>query len=296
MEGLRPPDGEIKVDENLDLYSLPREKRPPTEKTPSSIKELAETRQKLLETTALLSHPEFQRELYQFSKAIAEFIHRKQIPHTVLLDRSARPIYVGVIEYWRRRYQEEPLPQIHFVNPDGFKAANRLGVQQMLKVATDSMLKQDVVYNPFDMRESSEIIEEFQRTYHRLYADRDKPVLIMDVCSHSGEAIRHVKTIFQEAGFSNLAVATVSPPDDPNNDVVDLVISDREATAGCYPFGHDTMVTKNIKRTYSDPNPAWGAHQLAGTLRRNIKKVVGECYKLDHQQVTLQRQLKTQHF
>lgn len=60
---------------------------------------------------------EARRDIYKYSKALAEYIRNNKIENLILPDTSARPVYVGLFEYLSKKYPEEKKPNTYFINP-----------------------------------------------------------------------------------------------------------------------------------------------------------------------------------
>jgi hypothetical protein len=57
-------------------------------------------------------YPDERRELFNFSKAIAEYLRSEGISNLIIIDRSSRPLYIGVREYLRSRNPNEKMQNI----------------------------------------------------------------------------------------------------------------------------------------------------------------------------------------
>lgn len=66
--------------------------------------------------------PERRHDIYEFSKGVTAYLHDEKVPNIILIDRSPRPIWVGIDEYWKQNYKDEQRPNIYFVNPEGFNS------------------------------------------------------------------------------------------------------------------------------------------------------------------------------
>lgn len=51
---------------------------------------------------------------------MSRYLHDQNVPNMIFLDRSPRPLWVGIDEYWKENYNHKPRPSIYFVNPSGF--------------------------------------------------------------------------------------------------------------------------------------------------------------------------------
>ncbi|NTW14252.1 MAG: hypothetical protein HGA31_04455 [Candidatus Moranbacteria bacterium] len=216
------------------------------------------------------------RELFEFSKAVAEYLRSENIPNLVILDRSSRPLYIGVREYLRSMYPDEPLPNIYFLNPKGFKNREDLTRDEIMGIMMDSAFKEDVVEGPNTIRSQGEILDEFHETYKRLLDDKDKPVLMFDTCIHSGDSVRYIKKAFDEAGFSDLRIGAINPADPDSGIRTDFYVTTREAEKGCYPFDQDRIIEKTFNHVYSRATDNQERRQQSIRLRREIQMIIRE--------------------
>jgi hypothetical protein len=150
-------------------------------------------------------------EVFSFSKAIAEHLHDNGIEDLVIVDRSSRPLYIGVMEYWKSAYPDERRPGIYFVNPKGFKDKDTLPREELWRANREAALKGDLSESDTNARTRLEIDAEFAEAYPKLMADRDKEVLIFDTCIHSGDTLASVVESFRRMGFKNVQVGSVNP-------------------------------------------------------------------------------------
>ncbi len=75
--------------------------------------------------------PRERQELFNYSRAIAEYLRAEDISNLVIIDRSSRPLYVGVREYLHLQYPDEEMPNMYFMNPKGFKAKEDLTSEEI---------------------------------------------------------------------------------------------------------------------------------------------------------------------
>lgn len=216
--------------------------------------------------------PEAREEVFQFSKAIAEYIKDNEVKNLVIADRSSRPLYVGVMEYWRKVFPNDPMPGIFFVNPKGFKDRESHTTQELQ--ATNYFLRDDAV-EPIDKaRTQKDIMIEFRTAYPRLFQDQDKPVLIFDTCIHSGDTLDSVVKTFKKSGFENVIVGSVNPGDQGSKVKTDFYITTKEPEQGCYPFDRDRMIEKTFEHVYSRPTTDQRKKELGIELREEIREIM----------------------
>ncbi len=132
--------------------------------------------------------------IYEFSSGLAKYLHDQNIPNVIFLDRSPRPLWVGLDEYWKLNYKKEkPRPNIYFVNPDAFDVVERATSEE-----TEDSLIADKIF--FSLTGESRILEKakkldqetrdlFTESYFNLRKDKDKTIAVFDNCIHSGKTI-----------------------------------------------------------------------------------------------------------
>lgn len=215
-------------------------------------------------------------ELFEYSKTVAEHLRDGKFADLVLIDRSSRPLYVGVMEYWRRKYPKEKMPGIYFMNPKGFKAKEDLSEEEIAQIAMECAMKGDAEEVP-QARSREEIMKDLEDTYKLLFKDKEKPVLVFDSCIHSGKTLAPVKETLEAAGFTDLEIGSVNPTDSFSAKVkTDFYITSRRPEKGCYPFDRDRIIEKTFNRVYSQKNADPKARARAIRLREEIKKVMQE--------------------
>lgn len=216
------------------------------------------------------------RELVQYCASIAEYLKSEDIPNLIVTDRSARPLYVGVMEYLKAKYPDKKQPNIKFMNPKGFKAWDRMTPQELENVAMDAYFKGDAGESTDQARSQEEIVEELQQVYRELMKDKDKPVMVFDTCIHTGKSLKPMIDALEEAGFSDIRVGAVTPSDPGSRVETDFHITEEVPTKGCYPFDKDRIVEKTFDHVYSRRSPDPDDRKRAAALRKEIRAIVQE--------------------
>lgn len=216
------------------------------------------------------------KELFECCKDLTEHLHEYEIPNLVIIDRSSRPVYVGVMEYWRDKYPDEKMPGIYFMNPKGFKSKEKLTEEELAMVAEDCMLKGDLLEDHQKARTEAEIIAEVQETYQRLFEDRDKPLLVFDSCIHSGDTLSPVKDVLEKAGFTKMEIGSVNPSDRHSAVRADYFITRERPEKGCYPFDRDRLIEKTFDHVYSKRAENPRAAEVSRELREEIRRIMKE--------------------
>ena len=219
--------------------------------------------------------PEARREVFEFSKAIAEYLEKEGIKDLVIVDRSSRPLYIGVREYWDKKFRGKQRPGIYFINPKGFESRDVLSLEEA------DINKKYSYETVGQVREKEEIIAEFERVYPKLVADKNKPILIFDTCIHSGDTLVKVVEIFKEMGFSDVRIGAVNPADRLSKVKKDFFITTSRPERGCYPFDRDRMIEKTFEHIYSRRVTDTRKIAAGVEIRREIKKIMEENLESD---------------
>lgn len=219
---------------------------------------------------------EARKQLFEFTEKIVDYLRKEKISNLVIVDRSSRPLYVGVREYWQKKYPQEKKPNILFVNPNGFKAREDLTEDEIEELINECDFKLDAVETPDQVRPKERIIKEFHEKYKLLVADKEKPVLIFDSCIHSGDTLLPMKKIFKESGFTDLRIGSVGPADRGSSVKDDFHLTTQRPVQGCYPFNRDFMVEKTFSSSASKPTKIEERRARSIRLRKEIKKIMNE--------------------
>jgi hypothetical protein len=215
-------------------------------------------------------------EIYQFSKSIAEYLKGKNVKNLVIADKSARPLYLGVMEYWREEYPNIPMPNIYFVNPKGFKSTDEFSRKELERINDNSVWRGDLNDRPDKARSTLEIMDEFKDVYRKLFADKKNPVLIFDTCIHSGDTLSSVVSTMRKLGFKDVRVGSINPSEYGSSVRTDFYITRQEPVKGCYPFDRDRMIEKTFEHVYSKPSRNPDKRDLGNRLRKEIKRIMQE--------------------
>ncbi|MCX6736042.1 MAG: hypothetical protein NTZ13_03075 [Candidatus Parcubacteria bacterium] len=223
-------------------------------------------------------YPEEREELFRYTEKIVEYLKNEKISNLVIIDRSSRPFYVAVLEYWHKKYSGEPAPNIYFMNPKGFKPREEMTEAEIYDIYKDSLWKDDVCETPEpqEIKSREEVLKEFQDTYKKLLEDKKKPVLIFDTCIHSGNSLASVKNTFDDAGFTDARVGAINPSDKGAKVSTDFYVSSQRPEKGCYPFDRDRLIEKTFDHVYSSPTMDPRKKEKAIQLRKEIKRIIAD--------------------
>lgn len=218
-----------------------------------------------------------QEELFKYCKSVAEYLHDKGIADLVIIDRSSRPMYIGVKECWRHMYPHEPIPGVYFLNPTGFVAISDTPAEKLEDIKLTLEEKGNFTSSELNKSRSREMVdEEFSKVYKRLVADREKPILIFDSCIHSGDTLTPVIESLKRVGFKDVHVGSINPADLGSKVQNDYFITREHPERGCYPFDRDRMIEKTLNHVYSERTSDPAKMKRSVELRREIKDIIKE--------------------
>lgn len=215
-------------------------------------------------------------QLFEYCKAVAEYLKEQEIPNILIIDRSARPIYIGIKDYFQAKYPKQEKPGIYFINPKGLLPEEKLTPQDITEIAEANRLSVDIEEGPDEVKTEKEIEEEFQEIYKHLIKDKTNPVLVFDTCIHSGQSITSVKDILEKNGFTEVLTGTVNPTQPDSKVKSDFYISPTISDKYCHPFDRDGMIEKTFEHVYSKGTGDLKKRERAIRLRKEIKRIVQE--------------------
>ena len=159
-------------------------------------------------------------DIFLIGNELASYMHKNEIENVVLIDRSARPVYVALFRAWEDLYPGEKRPNVYFVNPEPFLLSKRGRVSELKSVHT------------------------------RLMKETDKTLLLFDVCVHTGDTLRSVAEGFVSAGFKEVIKGVVSTHSAEYEGLrtIDFSFMSTRPNGGCYSFGHEDGVDKGSER------------------------------------------------
>ena len=210
--------------------------------------------------------------LFEASRGIAEYLEKNNISNLILADRSSRPIYIGVKEYYKSKYKDKKIPNIYFINPKGFKT-----VEGMNDKETEYISKHSKDENEYEeeskIRNEEDVINEFEQSYKGLLEEKDKPLVVFDTCSHSGNTLKYIKSAFDKLGFTNYNFLTFDPSDDTSSIQTESI---KEKGGHCNFLGRDKSVMKTFEHVYSKKNNNKDDLEKSAHLRNEIAIVVNK--------------------
>ena len=216
------------------------------------------------------------KEVFEYSKKISEYLRSEKIADLIIIDRSSRPLYIGVREYLKTKYPEEKLPGIYFMNPKGFKAKEELSQSEINDIIQDCEWKEDLVESPRQIRNKEEILEELENTYKELMKDKEKTILVFDTCIHSGGSLAPVKQTLLDSGFSNIKIGAINPAENGSKVKTDFYVTRQRPEKGCYPFDRDRIIEKTFDHVYSKRTENSRKREKSLQLRNEIKSIMND--------------------
>jgi hypoxanthine phosphoribosyltransferase len=202
-------------------------------------------------------------DIYDSIVALDRYIQENNISNVVLIDSSTRPVYVALKEYWGLKGINPKIqPKIYFLSANGFKNDT---------MSVDSALR--------------ELKEKQKKMLNEGYAqkeyDKDDGVLIVDVCTRTGNSISGIKEVIKGLGYKNIK-CVVGHTHDKVHVPVDLILADYKGT--CSPFGfsknNEISVKQNKNSLFSSRSNA--EYHLIKKSYDIIKKYVRERYNPQH--------------
>lgn len=220
-------------------------------------------------------------EYIQSCSKITEFVHDNDIPSIILLDRSARPAYIGIKEAWRRKYPDSKQPSIYFINPTGFNDADTLLQPQRTYYGNELslaglLIEQDGRGKGNDtgtflngLRSREAIGVELGEKYSKLAKNKNQPLLIMDTCVHSGKTLAGVMDTLRNVGFTDIRIGVVT--DDLNSSGITPDLVCLEGNTGCYTFGQDNLTQRRFGTVVPQKSPHESRTEEAIELRKYLR-------------------------
>jgi hypothetical protein len=224
--------------------------------------------------------PQARKEIYLIGKGLTRYLHDKNIHQLVLIDRSARPAYIAVQEYWNTAYPDEKMPQIYFVNPQGFKSKRDVASVPVFYFLEDAINKEYRSENPSGARYQNEITRDFKESYRELMKHRNEKVMLFDACIHSGGSLTPIIRTMQQNNFLHLQVGVVHKDGRPDIPITYEVFS-HEPYNLCYPFHTDRMTDKTFADVYPIVQKKKQEINWSVRLRKEIRRIMKEHLQAD---------------
>jgi hypothetical protein len=220
----------------------------------SMLQTLAELRSKMTGESEFFPTLTEKKELVETCSALTVFLHDNKVSNLVLVDRSARPAYLGVSHLWRKNYPDEQIPAIYFVNPDSLKSGEDLfqsgssGLPKFIEMTfkdDEPPLIQQRIIDQMG-KSNDDISTEFSDAYPKLKSNNDQSVLVFDACIHSGDTIKPIKRTLEDIGYKKVLTGVVGNPRDESDLKLDFVALTTEPLGFCRPFDKDRIIKKQL--------------------------------------------------
>jgi hypothetical protein len=192
------------------------------------------------------------------AKNLCTEMYEKKIDSIFLIDRSARPGWVAIHEYWKIKYKERPCPTMYFINPeadrkgtiDDEKDARKMASYVLKDIMPQEELQQMIKEKALEARYGDDfktIKKDFFVTYPRLVSKKNAPIAIFDTCAHSGTTVEVVSDILNLCGFTDVSIYLAAPPSEESRIRVAADVSVGRTTTICGIFGDRPGVEKSKK-------------------------------------------------
>jgi hypothetical protein len=225
--------------------------------------------------------PDSREDIYQFSKGVSEYLHDEEIPNIILIDRSTRPLWIGIDEYWKQKYKNEPRPNIYFVNPDSFQVVERAHEDVKKSLFTQPFFTEtDLIEAKEQIRENAEKFEEdvknqFEQSYKKLETEKNRPLAVFDNCIHSGETFIPLASYLTKSGYQDLRIVVGETSNDFSPLKIDKEFTSKISYHACSAFGIDSGVKKDdqIIHSHLDKN---AKREKVIQCREEIRRIIKE--------------------
>jgi hypothetical protein len=237
------------------------------------------------------------RDLYDATKQLAAYVQDEAIEDVAFLDRSARPGYRALIEYWRLAIPDAPVPHMYFLNPLGFETEETLNTYQVdsyeyhreqidRKLRVSGQPKIDFT----DVRSEAAIHREFAQSYQFLHSRKDKPLLLVDTCIHDGNTAGLIMDSLGDMGFSDVRLAVATDESNYSAITPDVVLLDRTPDQPCLTFYPEYGYYKTLRTSHVVYAAVTQENNASGLVRKLVRDTIREQFAKD----PLQRGHKTQ--
>jgi len=213
--------------------------------------------------------PEERHDIYEFSKELSRYLHDEQIPNVMFLDRSARPAWVGLDEYWKTAYPQEKRPDIYFINPDGLIPQNRDTTVNLGGVII-------VISNDLNNDEFARELKgrQFQEKYTRLEGQKDQPIAVFDTCMHFGSTATISMEFLRKNGFKDVRLVIADNERvSPFAPIPDASLYGKAKRITCYPFGQGASGVKKTGEVSSSYDEDADREKVV-RVREEIREII----------------------
>lgn len=204
-------------------------------------------------------------DVYVFTKQTVEYLESLSEPSVVFLDRAARPAWVAIDEFWNQKHPNDnlPKPKFYFLNPEGF---NRTRGEWRL--------------SPKD-RTDDVVVKELQEKAKVMLQDKDKPLVVIDTCIHTGSSMESVFFMLKKVGFKD--IRTIIANTDDNHSDFESAIRFKKNSDGCSIFssdvGHDEPLNKYSDSIFTALKNSTDARKDSAEIRKEIRQIIKDRFE-----------------
>lgn len=210
--------------------------------------------------------------LYEGCRSISEYAYDEGIRDVVLIDKSARPLWAGIAQYWDLAYPESRRPRFSFINPSLFRS-----------IIKNSQNAEELSWNIAQIGEI--YAENLQASKSQIASRMEDPLLLVDTCLHSGRSAYLTKRVLQEAGFGDIRFGVVRTTL-PSGGMIapDVHGTDNILAAHCVRSDiSSTLVVDNEHSIYSSARHQPLANAIGRDIRHEIGALIAERYRIDNE-------------
>lgn len=236
--------------------------------------------------------PEERRDIYELCENLARYLEEQKIRNVIFFDRSARPGWAGVDEYWNQNFKEEEKPHLYFVNPDGFDPEKRAMenairsdrspeyLKGIIKFALQNrMLEFEENHRSQSTEGISEAEDQIRSRFEDVFSkylmkDKDQPLVLFDTYLNLGLPMQDVRGTLQDLGFTDIRVVSIEDPIPQKRVPVAKLIGVDQKFYSRYPFEEESSVRKE-----GDVISVPGAHRgrkKGAELRAELRRIIRE--------------------
>lgn len=211
------------------------------------------------------------RGIYEGIRTIGEFSRQRDIGSIALIDKSARPLWVGVSEYWKLAYSDELHPDLSFINPAMYR-----------HMIEGSQSPEDLESR---MKSAAKVtLEQMDGAGSPLPRELGQPLLLFDSCMHTGRAVHLTKRVLELAGFEDVKVGVIKTTLGKDSPMMpDIYGSSSVLKARCFRSEpENNLVINSQDSIYSQRTELPTTVEEVSGVRRSIRDIVREGYAADH--------------
>ncbi len=209
-------------------------------------RQILNANKKVASTNYRLIKPIQHKRIFDAITKVANSIIKKKVSNIIIVDKSARAIYVGLKEYFKIKYPDIPFPKIYFLNPN--------------------MLRSEINSKNYNL-----YIEFFKKNYKHLLKDAKQPLLIVDNCLHTGKTKSVVTKLLSDVGFNKITSETLFKPE--------YIDSEKSAyfSYGCHTLGYESynLIKDSLKPSLTSKLKTNLEERKKGIqIRKEIQQIV----------------------